>query len=187
MWLAKYWSRTARLGNVLTERDFQLFLTKELRRLGHRSRVLNVACLELLDVDVLERDLTEGVLNHVTQLLAGGLRKRDVLAHTTENQLALFLPDSSPEDAYQLLSHMQLEVQGAMQLYHLNVSINISLYSFDQPRNLFETTHVVDMLLNEAKALGKNIMLHEVAVRPKAFNVPFTVRPSQFDKASKLV
>lgn len=187
MWLLKFWAKRSQLGNVLTERDFQMFLTKELRRLERRSRVLNVACLELLDLGDLEPDLAQGVVNHVTQLLGGELRKREVLAHTTQYQLALFLPDSSPEESHQLLSHMQLEVQGAMQLYHLNVSINIALYSFDKPRHLFEITRVVDGLLCEAKALGKNIMLHEVCVTPKAFKVPFTVQPSQFDKVSKLV
>jgi GGDEF domain-containing protein len=186
MWLLN-WTKSAGLGNVLTERDFQLFLTKELRRLERKTRVLNVACLELLGLADLEPELAESVVSHVKQLLAAELRKREVLAHTTPQQLALFLPDSSPEVAHQLLSHMQLEVQGAMQLYHLDVSINIALYSFDKPKHLFETTHMVTTLLNEANSLGKNIMLHEVSVTPRAFNVPFTVQPSQFDKVSKLV
>jgi GGDEF domain-containing protein len=185
MWLWK-WAKPARLSNVLTERDFQLFLTKELRRLERRACVLNVACLELLGLADLEPDLADSVVRHVTQLLGAELRKREVLAHTTKYKIALFLPDSSPEGAQHILTHMQLEVQGAMQLYHLDVAINIGLYSFDKPASLFEVTHIVDGLLGEANTLGNNIMLHEVSVAPKAFAVPFTVRASQFDKLSKL-
>jgi GGDEF domain-containing protein len=182
MWFVNWLKQAASgNGNVLSERDFQIFLSRELSRLERRPRVLNVACLELIGLDALGDPLAVSVVAHVTDLLKIELCKRDVLANTTHNQLALFLPDSSPDEANQKLSHMQLEVQGAMQLYHLAVSINAGLFSFDKSLGLAEVSGVVDALLLEASALGENIMLQEVAVAPKVFSVPFTVQPSQFD------
>lgn len=180
MWFLN-WAKQSSAGNVLSERDFQVFLSKELIRLARRPRVLNVACLELFGLDELEPPLASSVVSHVTQLLGAELRKRDVLAHTTFQRLALFLPDSSPDEAHHLLSQMQLEVQGAMQLYHLDVSINTGMYSFDQGSSLGEVVRKVDSLLKEASDLGLNIMLQEVAVKPKTFSAPFKVQPSQFD------
>ena len=180
MWFLN-WAKPSLSGNVLSERDFQVLLNKELIRLERRPHVLNVACLELLGLDELEPPLASSVVSHVTQLVGGELRKRDVLAHTTFQRLALFLPDSSPDEAHYLLTQMQLEVQGSMQLYHLDVSINAGMYSFDQYSSLGEVARKVDALLKEASDLGFNIMLQEVAVKPKTFNAPFTVQPSQFD------
>jgi GGDEF domain-containing protein len=179
MWFLNWAKQSA--GNVLSERDFQIFLNRELHRLARRPRVLNVACLELQGLDELEPPLASSVVSHVTHLLGLELRKRDVLAHTTFARLALFLPDSNPDEAHHLLSRMQLEVQGAMQLYHLDVSINAGLYSFDEYSSLAEVATKVDALLTEARDLGLNIMLQEVAVKPKTFSAPFAVQPSQFD------
>jgi GGDEF domain-containing protein len=180
MWFLD-WAKPLSAGNLLSERDFQVVLNKELLRLARHPRVLNVACLELLGLDDLEPPLASSIVSHVTQLLASELRKRDVLAHTTFQRHALFLADSSPEEAHSLLSQMQLEVQGSMQLYHLDVSINAGVYSFDHYSSLGEVARKVDALLKEASDLGLNIMLQEVAVKPKTFSVPFTVQPSQFD------
>ncbi|MGL4608576.1 MAG: GGDEF domain-containing protein [Trueperaceae bacterium] len=176
------WSNRIGLGNVLVERDFQVFLARELHRLSRRPRVFNVACIDLLGLDELEPALAHSVLKHILRHLASELRKREVLAHTTPYQLALCFPDSSPDEAHQSLSTMQLEVQGSMQLYDLNVSMNIALYSFDKATTLPQLNTAVDALLNEARDLGKNIILHEIAVKPTDFGVPFTVQRSQFDK-----
>jgi GGDEF domain-containing protein len=185
MWVWN-WAKQSFSSNLLSEREFQVLLAKVLSRLERRPRVLNVACLELLGLDALEPLTSTAVVTHVINVLKMELRKCDVLAHTTPNQLALFLPDSSPDEANQILSRMQLEVQGAMQLYHLDVAINTGLFSFEKPLSLAEVTRVVAALLLEASTLGTNVTLQEVAVAAKRFSAPFTVRPSQFDKFSKL-
>jgi GGDEF domain-containing protein len=184
MWLLN-WAKPSS-GNVFTEREFQVFLTKELLRLAHRQRVFNVACFEVQGLDKLESADATAVMSHIVELLKAELRKHEVLAHTQPNQIALFVPDASPDEAHQILSHMQLEVQAAMQLYHLSVSMNAALFSFDKPLSLLEVTTIVDGLLLEANAAGTNVMLQEVAVTPKQFSAPFTVRPSKFDKLSSL-
>ncbi len=185
MWFLK-WAKPSS-GNVLSEAEFRMFLSKELSRLEKQPRVLNVACLELCGLDLLEPPLAASVITHVSELLKAEIRKREVLAHTNPNQFALFLPDSSPDAAHSTLSQMQLEVQGAMQLYHLNVAMNASLFSFDKPLGLAEVVGVVDALLLEANASGENVILQEVSVAAKRFSVPFTVRESRFDKLSNLV
>jgi GGDEF domain-containing protein len=174
-------------GNVLSERDFQVFLSKELARLPHRTRVLNVACFEVQGLAKLEPADGVAVVTHIVDLLKAELRKHEVLAHTQPSQIVLCFPDASPDEAHQILSHMQLEVQAAMQLYHLSVSMNAALFSFDKPFSLLEVTTLVDGLLAEANAAGQNVMLQEVAVAPKKFKAPFAVQPSQFDKHSSLV
>jgi hypothetical protein len=185
MWLLN-WAKSSS-ANVLSEREFQLFLSRELSRLPKRVRVLNVACFEVQGLTKLEPADAAAVMTHIIELLRGELRKHQVLAHTQPNQLALCFPDASPDEAHQTLSHMQLEVQAAMQLYHLNVSMNAALFSFDKPLSLLEVTSIVGGLLTEANAAGQNVMLQEVAVAPKKFKTPFAVQPSQFDKHSSLV
>jgi GGDEF domain-containing protein len=184
MWFLK-WAKSS--SGVLPEAEFRAFLSKELERLEEQPRVLNVACFELRGLEKLEPPLAASVITHVRELLKAELRKREVLAHTNPNQFALFLPDSSPDEAQSKLSQMQLEVQGAMQLYHLSVAMNASLFSFDKPLGLVEVVGVVDALLLEANAAGENVMLQEVSVAPKSFSAPFTVRPSRFDKLSNLI
>jgi GGDEF domain-containing protein len=185
MWFLK-WAKPLS-GNVLTERDFHVFLSKELLRLSRRPRVLNVACLELQGLEKLQPEDTVSVMNHIIELLKAELRKREVLAHTLPNQIVLFFPDSSPDEAHQILNTMSLEVQGAMRLYHLEVSFNAALFSFDKPLSLTEVAKMVDGLLLEANEAGTHVMLQEVAVSPKKFGAPFTVQPSKFDKYSNLV
>jgi hypothetical protein len=169
-------------GNELSEREFQVFLSRELSRLSHRPRVLNVACLEVQGLDDLEPPDAGAVVKHILELLKAELRRHEVLAHTLPNQIALCFLDLGPDEAHQTLASMHLEVQAAMQLYHLDISMNAALFSFDQVMSLVEVTKVVDALLLEANAAGTNVLLQEVAVVPKTFSAPFTVRPSRFDK-----
>jgi GGDEF domain-containing protein len=184
MWFLN-WTKQAS-GNVLTEKDFQSFLTRELLRVSRRPGVLNVACFEVKGLDKLGLEDAASVMSHIVALLKTELRKREVLAHTLPNQIALFLPDASPDEAHQILNHMLLEVQAAMRLYHLEVFTNAALLSFDKPLSLAELIGTVDALLLEANTLGNHVMLQEVAVSPKVFSAPFTVQPSKFDKYSNL-
>jgi GGDEF domain-containing protein len=180
MWFLNFAKQSSR--NELSERDFQVFLSRELSRLGRHPRVLNVACLEVQGLDKLEPADASAVVKHILELLKAELRRHEVLAHTLPNQIALCFLDASPDEAHYTLSYMHLEVQAAMQLYHLNVSMNAALFSFDKPMSLLEVSRAVDALLLEANAAGTNVLLQEVAVAPKTFTVPFTVRPSRFDK-----
>ncbi len=185
MWFLK-WAKGLS-GNVLSERDFQVFLSKELLRLSRRPRVLNVACFEVQGLAELQSEDASAVMNHIIGVLKTELRKREVLAHTLPNQIALFLPDVGADEAHQILNLMLLEVQGAMRLYHLEVAVSAALYSFDKPLSLAEVAAAIDGLLLETNALGSHVMLQEVAVTPKQFSAPFTVQPSEFDKYSSLV
>jgi hypothetical protein len=169
-------------GNELSEREFQVFLSRELSRLSHRPRVLNVACLEVQGLVKLKPADATAVVKHILELLKAELRRHEVLAHTLPNQIALCFLDASPDEAHHTLASMHLEVQATMQLYHLDVSMNAALFSFDQVMSLVKVSEVVDALLVEANAAGTNVLLQEVAVVPKTFSEPFTIRPSRFDK-----
>lgn len=184
MWFLNFAKQSSR--NELSEREFQLFLSKELSRLGRTPRVLNVACLEVQGLEKLEIADATAVVKHILELLKAELRRHQVLAHTLPNQIALCFLDASPDEAHHTLSSMHLEVQAAMQLYHLEVSMNAALFSFDKSLSLLEVAKSVDALLLEANAAGTNVLLQEVAVAPKKFSAPFTVRPSKFDKLSNL-
>ncbi|WP_024871318.1 GGDEF domain-containing protein [Tolumonas lignilytica] len=158
-------SLTDELTGLSNRRHFMQQLTNEHQR---ALRYRHPSSLAILDLDHFKKindqfghTAGDDVLRHFSSVLRQSLRKQDVIGRLGGEEFALFLPETTQQEAMVLLQRIRhilssatLEEIAPGFLY--TFSAGLTELNHDTPLNCKEWIHVTDQALYRAKRTGRN-------------------------------
>lgn len=150
------------LTGLFNRRQFEL-LAKAQVSLGQRHRT--PYCVIMLDIDHFKmvndtygHDAGDEVLKHLALVLKSSLRDSDILARYGGEEFVIFLPHTTPENAYPVAQRIRLSVERAQivtqtETLQVTVSVGISSTPFGE---LYAQVKEADTALYESKTQGRN-------------------------------
>lgn len=151
------------LTGGLNRRGLDEVLQREIARAGRSTLPLSIALLDLDDLKRLNNDYGDaagdGALAHLVAVIKDTLRSMDVIARFDGEKLMIVLPDTSLENASQVVIRVQRELTKRIFLHNnerllMTFSAGLALWEpGEEPTKLIERA---DLALFKAKRAGKN-------------------------------
>jgi diguanylate cyclase (GGDEF)-like protein len=159
-------SETDGLTGVINHRHFVELLRQEVERSRRSGRPLSLVMIDIDDFksinDTHGHPAGDAVLRHVAQVLAGLLRRTDVVARYGGEEFVAMLPEAGPEPAASTAETMRAEVERRACTSDtlertLAVRISLGVASLpDDAGSVAELIAAADRGLYRAKREGKN-------------------------------
>ena len=150
------------LTGLFNRRQFETMATTQLS-LAHRYNTPH--CIIMIDIDHFKRvndtyghDAGDEVLKYIALVLKTSLRASDILARYGGEEFILFLPHTSPTEAWQVAERLRSSVEQSKiktKTDILNVTISLGLSS-TQTLTLDEQIKEADTALYASKTTGRN-------------------------------
>lgn len=143
-------------------------LIERLREESSRaSRSHTTFCLAMLDIDHFKRindrlghEVGDKVLTEIARVLDAEVRDSDICGRWGGEEFLILLPDTSPEDALQVIERVRLAVHRLNLHVHqgeLNLSLSAGIAGHRPGENYSETVNRADGALLQAKQRGRNL------------------------------
>jgi len=168
--------REDQLTGSLNRRGMDESLDREIANALRRETPL---CVALLDLDDFKRiNDTHGhatgdeVLVHLVQVIRETLRKLDVIARFGGEEFVILMPETSPQDAVQIITRVQRELTKRIFMHEsqrLLITFSAGVAVYEPGESQAELLKRTDVALYKAKNAGKNRI---VFADPPAANVP---------------
>ncbi|TAJ77436.1 MAG: EAL domain-containing protein [Gallionellaceae bacterium] len=152
------------LTGLYNRRKFEEFLEYEIIRAERHEYAFSVIMVDLDNFkyinDTYGHPIGDLTLKELSGLLAGELRKGDVLARLGGDEFALLLPQTPPENGLQVASklHGKLSVHDfELPVGKIRVTASFSMVSYPEDGKSSDALHTaMDVVLYKAKKGGKN-------------------------------
>ena len=152
------------LTNLYNRRKFEESLNYELSRAERHGHAFSLVMIDLDNFksinDTYGHPVGDMVLRELTDLLAAGLRRGDLLARLGGDEFALILPETSPEMGLQVANKLHRSLQERefeLPVGKVSVTGSFSMVSYPADGHTREEIYAaMDVVLYKAKHHGKN-------------------------------
>jgi diguanylate cyclase (GGDEF)-like protein len=152
------------LTNLYNRRKFEEFLEYEIIRAERNKHEFSVVMVDLDNFkyinDTYGHPVGDLTLKELSSLLAGELRKGDVLARLGGDEFALLLPETPPENGFLVASKLHEKLSShdfELPVGKIRVTASFSLVTYPEDGRTRDALHTaMDIVLYKAKKGGKN-------------------------------
>lgn len=155
------------LTAIANKKSFYEFLHREIDRCRKNSQPLTIAYIDCDNFkkinDSLGHNIGDELLKIVAKTIENSLRLTDMVARLGGDEFGVILPETSQEDANQILSRIKDILLDKMKTHNWLVTFSIGVVTFTKMSNTDEMIKEADILMYSAKEAGKNMIKHKVA------------------------